>query len=1254
MQVWTEGRRHLVELGSLPEVGRSHCIAHRTPRQQRGQETCNQMRKMILPPRLSIPRHSIQVWSFMEFAGRLRPSEACNYLAIPGLAGLDPDEDEGDLVVGFRPKSSPIPSRRSSFSDEDSDPEPPYCSSRRVSFADAKGLSLVQVKEFDTWDLPKLQGSNSVVVEGKDSVEYHLSPLTFSLPLPSEEVLAKVLSQKVELEAIGLLPGTTILKGVVRVLNISYNKSVYVRTSLDRWATHFDLLAEYVPGSSDGVMDSFSFKLTLGPPFGDQGVRVDFCLRYETPVGTFWANNNNRNYVLSCQRGMKGGTEKPKRENANKKSCLKTVSQSVSTVENISSQPASSQENMSTDESVRGPEVGTMKTSEGQSTTSTREGQKLLMENKQNSSRRRQRQASRMTRLRDYYTKRDGGPNDAGKDETPPETKQVTREETPGDNVVCSQPFNEGQVETECPQFVFEALEEAHDQTSTKQAKSDLAVLAQGKSAPDVSNNPLDSDGEPALEEQQNISKFVTTNQDGDVSLARTNNSATAGSETIISQSDSFTFGTVVAPLYRQAFQRVSAENPVNTGVFSLPSEPTQICGIVPVSTRSNMGKVQGDLTSCQGSSDESLSVKLVGPTSEEKKPSNEIPKHLDIVENPTEMEKKSNQSLCQQCPVEDNVPFESVHSQTEAQEEMLAYSAPQCQSTEQNSSLSSAKVEEILAKDESEEDLKDFWFMLEHIDEGVDLLVNGVQEKNCESAEVSKENESRKTALVKDKLLQIFDELNTNLTDSKGCLNSLVYLCEPERTNLTSLAASSETQEDAKETKAEGNESSTGEIKEMCEVTQSIINDDRSNNECHADMSGRHNHQNVEETGQCEMDSSFLKQDEDFLLINIVEEKNWEKMVEEEENCVLSNEEERELLHLKTETNETEGKVEETTEVKVHIAVMLESEAGFEKEFKQAKAIKTDGTESTEVDKTEGQEVAEQQNEAERQWMSMEKARLKEEEGKMETDLKKDIIIPVSEAEELVLTDADSDITMQNNKDEPGSFKVGSDITQNKVEDNLSTLVSRTVKNCSNERQFASIQTDTLRSDEEEEEVQSKKDDQSNTDTKHLSSKGGMCDSAEEPDSASAESDSDEELRLYVHCLRAPQVHTDKIREAGFTARKRPSISRGKVPSTSMPSISEALDEEQQHSNPLETNEDVKTAPEARANTQEIVHRTEWRQKDLFSCDKVSKTLLYASLMVVFTVVAYHYDFLACFLLYLISVIWLCCQREREPIKNK
>ncbi|KAF7662432.1 hypothetical protein LDENG_00236210 [Lucifuga dentata] len=255
----------------------------------------------------------------MEFVRQPRPSEACNLLGVP-CHYSDIEDEEGEVVIGIRPKCSPLPRRKSSVSDEDSETESPPCGSRRVSFADSKGLSLVQVKEFDTWDIPKLPGYESTEGGGKDAEEYFLSPL-FSLPMSSEELFMKVQEQKVELETIELLPGTTILKGMIRVLNMSFSKTVYVRTTLDCWSSHFDLLAEYIPSSSDGVMDSFSFKLTLVPPFGEQGARVDFCLRYETPVGTFWANNNNKNYVLFCLKTKKG----LKTENVNKKSCLKTV-----------------------------------------------------------------------------------------------------------------------------------------------------------------------------------------------------------------------------------------------------------------------------------------------------------------------------------------------------------------------------------------------------------------------------------------------------------------------------------------------------------------------------------------------------------------------------------------------------------------------------------------------------------------------------------------------------------------------------------------------------------------------------------------------------------------------------------------------------------------------------------------------------------------------------------------------------------------
>ncbi|XP_019714854.1 protein phosphatase 1 regulatory subunit 3A-like [Hippocampus comes] len=257
----------------------------------------------------------------MDSEGQARLSRACRLL----LPGPDMDEDDGEVVISIRPKSSPLPRRRSSLSDDDSEPELPPCASRRVSFADAKGLSLVQVKEFDLWDVPNPPGMECLDDEGLSTEEYCLSPLTFQLPLSPEDLLVRVQEQKIELESLELIPGTSTLKGLICVLNMSFHKAVYVRTTLDCWASHFDLLTEYIPESGNAHTDRFSFKLTLVPPFREQGSRVDFCLRYETPVGTFWANNNHRNYILFCHQRAKEPREKPQTQTAQKKSCLKTL-----------------------------------------------------------------------------------------------------------------------------------------------------------------------------------------------------------------------------------------------------------------------------------------------------------------------------------------------------------------------------------------------------------------------------------------------------------------------------------------------------------------------------------------------------------------------------------------------------------------------------------------------------------------------------------------------------------------------------------------------------------------------------------------------------------------------------------------------------------------------------------------------------------------------------------------------------------------
>uniref|UniRef100_A0A6Q2WQR9 CBM21 domain-containing protein n=1 Tax=Esox lucius TaxID=8010 RepID=A0A6Q2WQR9_ESOLU len=196
------------------------------------------------------------------------------------------------------------PQRGSTDESDESDgsePEPPTVIRRKVSFADAFGLDLVYVKEFDSADQTEAQGANPAEPRAngnKETDEYFLSSL-FAVPSSPEELERRLQDQKLELESIELLPGTTILRVIVRVANLCYNKSLYARITLDSWKTYFDLLAEYVPGSSDGTTDRFAFRLTLVPPFEMEGARVEFCLRYETSVGTFWANNSEMNYVLS-------------------------------------------------------------------------------------------------------------------------------------------------------------------------------------------------------------------------------------------------------------------------------------------------------------------------------------------------------------------------------------------------------------------------------------------------------------------------------------------------------------------------------------------------------------------------------------------------------------------------------------------------------------------------------------------------------------------------------------------------------------------------------------------------------------------------------------------------------------------------------------------------------------------------------------------------------------------------------------------
>lgn len=253
-------------------------------------------------------------------------------LQVDGVMVDEGEQEElgknGEQGEGGTEASSPAGSTTDEETDEDSEPEPPPVVRRKVSFADAFGLNLVSVKEFDNAEVTEPE---HILVDEREVThsleEYYMSCL-FTVPSSPEELDHRVETQMLELESIALLPGTTTLRGIVRVANLCYNKHVYARVTLDRWNSFFDLQAEYVPGSSDWKTDRFTFKYTLVPPFERDGTRVEFCLCYETSAGTFWANNKSMNYVLFCHQKGHAKEYGPQTQDENtgkkgKRSCLK-------------------------------------------------------------------------------------------------------------------------------------------------------------------------------------------------------------------------------------------------------------------------------------------------------------------------------------------------------------------------------------------------------------------------------------------------------------------------------------------------------------------------------------------------------------------------------------------------------------------------------------------------------------------------------------------------------------------------------------------------------------------------------------------------------------------------------------------------------------------------------------------------------------------------------------------------------------------
>lgn len=125
----------------------------------------------------------------------------------------------------------------------------------------------------------------------------------FTQPISLVSFKERVKLNKVHLEtcSVSSRAGNISVSCTIRVLNLSYDKSVIVRYTTDEWHTFTDSLASYKPGSNDGWSDKFTstFSVTNQVKSFQTGQRIIFAIRYVYDGDkVHWDNNGGLNYTV--------------------------------------------------------------------------------------------------------------------------------------------------------------------------------------------------------------------------------------------------------------------------------------------------------------------------------------------------------------------------------------------------------------------------------------------------------------------------------------------------------------------------------------------------------------------------------------------------------------------------------------------------------------------------------------------------------------------------------------------------------------------------------------------------------------------------------------------------------------------------------------------------------------------------------------------------------------------------------------------
>ncbi|XP_076337632.1 protein phosphatase 1 regulatory subunit 3C-B-like [Tachypleus tridentatus] len=179
---------------------------------------------------------------------------------------------------------------------------------KRVWFADDKGLALTEVRILPETSHCLPRWTDQFFEEVSEDVKSYLmakSSWEVAFPQPASDYVefrSNLDQQCISLE--NVIVSNDKFSGTIKVKNISYKKEVFVRVTFDRWLSHEDILASYVPNgleNSASLIDTFTFYVSI-PSLARETEVIEFCLCFKSDHSCNWDNNKGRNYRIVTRK----------------------------------------------------------------------------------------------------------------------------------------------------------------------------------------------------------------------------------------------------------------------------------------------------------------------------------------------------------------------------------------------------------------------------------------------------------------------------------------------------------------------------------------------------------------------------------------------------------------------------------------------------------------------------------------------------------------------------------------------------------------------------------------------------------------------------------------------------------------------------------------------------------------------------------------------------------------------------------------